>query len=71
MSTSWTAFAGHDITGIMLKKGIISFSYRGGTEEGIDAVHAEEAVAKMMEDGRIVIIRGGKKYDISGRLIEE
>ena len=67
-ATRWTGFTGHEVTEIMLKNGLISFSYRGGTE-ALDAVMTTEATAKMLHDGRVVIIRGGKAYDLSGRLI--
>ena len=67
-ATSWTSFSGHEITDIQLESGVISFSYRGGTQD-IENTKEGETTAKMLRDGQVVIIRNGVEYDLTGQVI--
>ena len=67
-ATEWTAFANHEVTEITKDaNGTIHFKYRGGsttelTEQAVENVSAQ----KILKDGRVYILRGGKTYDILG-----
>ena len=67
----FTKFADHEITNITRKAatGIISFQYRGGTQDVETVQDGEEKARKIIRDGQVVIIRGGKEYNIIGALL--
>ena len=72
-ATQWTAFSGHEVTDIVKNSnGSISFSYRGAEKpnpEAVEEVESEVKAVKRLRDGKIVIVRDGKEYDILGRLL--
>lgn len=72
-ATEWTAFANHEITDITKDAdGTIHFKYRGGTStEMVEPVADEGSAQKVLKDGRVLILRGGKTYDLMGREISE
>lgn len=67
-ATQWTAFANHEVTNIawdgVAKQ--ITFKYRGGWPTEIEHAEAVQPAQKVLRDGKIVIIRGNKEYDILG-----
>ena len=67
-ATEWTAFAGHEITEITRDAdGTIHFKYRGGSTTEIERIQSSEIrIQKILKDGRVYILRGGKTYDILG-----
>ena len=63
---SFTKFADHEITEILLEENNdITFLYRGDAM-GVDVVKDERAARKHIEDGRVIIVRDGQKFDILG-----
>lgn len=58
---------GINVHGRMLYSAVVTFE--NNTQTGIEAIEVEKAVkaVKTIENGRVVIIRGEKKYDLSGR----
>ena len=67
-STSWTAFANHEMTDITMDaNGNVQFKYRGGTTtELVDQAVEKDKVQKIVKDGHVFILRGNKIYDILG-----
>lgn len=66
-ATEWTGLAGHEVTNITRDSdGKIHFVYRGGTTELIETTIEEQPAVKILRNGRVVIVRGGKVYDILG-----
>ena len=67
-ATEWTDFAGHEVTDIEFDKlyGAATFSYRGAPKTGLETVKDEESPKKVIRDGRVIILRGDKEYDILG-----
>ena len=69
---SYVSFTGHEITNISRVSagtniGTITFLYRGGSPEGIESVQPSEvSYQKILREGKVVIIREGKEYDILG-----
>lgn len=62
----YTGFAGHEITQIALTNSIvIEFSYRDGVQ-GVEEIEDGKATTKIIRDGKVLIIRDGKTYDILG-----
>lgn len=55
----------HSIENIRLASGIITFDYTIGAQ-GFEDVEAGEAAQKILRDGKVLIIRGGKTYNIIG-----
>lgn len=64
-AANYTAFENHEITNIKLNNGVINFSYRYGTQ-GVEDVEDGKTAIKRIENGRVLIIRDGKTYDILG-----
>ena len=66
----WTGLQGHEITDITRSgpDGIIRFSYRGAPlPEDVEKVPTnDEKTRKELRNGRIIIRRGNKTYDIMG-----
>ena len=56
----------HSIENIRLTSGVITFDFTIGAQ-GIEDVETGEAAQKILRDGQILIIRGGKTYDLNGR----
>lgn len=46
------------------------YFWTNGTSTAVDANEVATKVSKMIEDGQVVIIREGVKYDVTGRAIE-
>ena len=46
------------------------YFWKDGTSTAVDAQEVATKVSKMIENGQIVIIREGVKYDVTGRAIE-
>jgi len=70
-ATSFTKLTDHEITDITRSSdGSIHFSYRGGQKQALEDVEDSRSAVKRIENGHVVIVRGGKKYDITGRTIE-
>ena len=70
-ATSWTDFAGHEVTDIEFDPifGSTTFSYRGAAKDAIENVQRDDVqCTKVLQNGQIVIIRGNKEYDILGRV---
>ena len=69
-ATSWTQFSNHEVTDIARNNttGAITFKYRGGkdTTELVQTPSATLHAQKILRNGKIVIIRGTKEYDILG-----
>lgn len=72
-ATSFTKITNYQVTNIDLKDGIITFDVNGGGEEillDVETVQdGEEKARKIIRDGQVVIIRGGKEYNIIGALL--
>ena len=64
-ATYYTTFTNHEIRNITRSNNVIRFEYRGGAQ-GVEDVTEEKAVVKRIENGQVVIVRDGKKYDILG-----
>jgi len=66
-ATKYTGFEGHEITEIMLEdNNDITFVYRDGWPQAIDAVKDGRKVSKYIENGRLIIVHDGQKFDILG-----
>ena len=65
---NYYGFEGHDIEQVaLLRDGTITFLYNGGWPEGIENVQPSEvSYQKVLREGKVVIIREGKEYDILG-----
>lgn len=66
-ATSYELFVDHEITDIELENDIIRFSYLGAEPQDVESV-ADNAAGthKVIRDGKVLIIRDGKTYDILG-----
>ena len=68
---NWTAFTNHEITGIKLTGGVIEFSYRGGEDhQAVENVASDAAATKVLRDGKVLIIRNGVTYDLTGQMLD-
>lgn len=68
-ATNWYGFEGHYVENITrdAKTGTISFIYDEGWPEGIEDVQKDDVpCTKILRDGKVIIIRDGKTYDILG-----
>ena len=67
---NWLAFENHEVSSITLTAatGVVGFSYRYGTQD-VEKIETGEAAQKILRDGQILIIRGGKTYDLNGRAL--
>ena len=65
---NYYGFEGHYIENITrLKDGTITFLYNGGWPEGIEDVQGNNVpCTKVLRNGKVVIVREGKEYDILG-----
>lgn len=63
----WYGFDNHEISEIKIEAGgAVSFSYRGAVKSPVENVEADKTVQKILRDGKVLIIRGGKTYNIIG-----
>ena len=66
-STSFTSVANYQLTEITETDGLIIFKVNGGaTPTGIEETESTNAPRKILRDGRVVILRGGRTYDLLG-----
>ena len=71
-STSFTKVANYQVTDIAEANGVITFKVNGGgtpTELDTQETGALSKPRKILRDGRVVILRGEKEYDILGRVL--
>ena len=71
-STSFTKVANYQVTEIAEANGVITFKVNGGgtpTELDTQEMNASSKPRKILRDGRVVILRGEKEYDILGRVL--
>lgn len=66
-ASEYTAYEGHEITEIVLRDGVVAFSYRGAEPQAVESVPvSDKKVQKIIRNGQIIILREGKTYDILG-----
>lgn len=68
-STSFTQVADYQVTEITEVDGVIRFKVNGGTPTGIEETNSSDTPRKILREGRVVILRGEKEYDILGRIL--
>ena len=69
-ATEWTDFENHEVTLIAFENGgAITFSYRNAPK-GIDDVTEGKTALKVLQEGRVVIIRNGVSYNLNGRVLD-
>ena len=71
-STSFTRVTEYQVTDIAEANGVITFKVNGGgtpTELDTQETGALSKPRKILRDGRVVILRGEKEYDILGRVL--
>jgi hypothetical protein len=68
-STSFTKITNYQVTDIEEANGVITFKVNGGIPTGIEETESTNAPRKILRDGRVVILRGEKEYDILGRML--
>ena len=71
-STSFTRVSNYQVTDIAEVNGVITFKVNGGgtpTELDTKETGALSKPRKILRDGRVVILRGEKEYDILGRVL--
>ncbi len=71
-STSFTRVTEYQVTDIAEANGLITFKVNGGgtpTELDTQETGALSKPRKILRDGRVVILRGEKEYDILGRVL--
>ena len=71
-STSFTRVTEYQVTDIAEANGVITFKVNGGgtpTELDTQEMNASSKPRKILRDGRVVILRGEKEYDILGRVL--
>ena len=76
-AASFTKFSDHEITEIEwdAAQGLITFLYRGGAEdpgphEAIEDVESTVTAKKVIRDGKVLILRNGHSYDLTGKQID-
>ncbi len=68
-STSFTRVSNYQVTDIAEVNDVITFNVNGGTPTGIEKTSSSNTPRKILRDGRVVILRGEKEYDILGRVL--
>ena len=68
-STSFTKITNYQVTDIEEANGVITFKVNGGIPTGIKETNSSDAPRKILRDGRVVILRGEKEFDILGRVL--
>ncbi len=66
-STSFTLVTNYQVTDIAEVNGVITFKVNGGIPTGIEETESTNAPRKILRDGRVVILRGEKEFDILGK----
>lgn len=67
-STSFTKITNYQVTEIAEANGVITFKVNGGaTPTGIEETNSSDTPRKILRDGRVVILRGEKEFDILGK----
>ncbi len=69
-STQWVGLEGHEVTNITLQEegGAVTFSYRDAEPNDVETVQRDDVQStKVIRDGKLLIIRNGIIYDITGR----
>lgn len=66
-STRWIKFVGLNGVSMVIIDNV--YAWKNGTSTAVDAQEVATKVSKMIENGQIVIIREGVKYDVTGRAI--
>lgn len=67
-STRWIKFVGLNGVSMVIIDNV--YAWKNGTSTAVDANEVATKVSKMIENGQVVIIREGVKYDVTGRAIE-
>ena len=67
-STRWIKFVGLNGVSMVIIDNV--YAWKNGTSTAVDAQEVATKVSKMIENGQVVIIREGVKYDVMGRAIE-
>ncbi|MDY4514276.1 MAG: hypothetical protein SPD96_04765 [Paludibacteraceae bacterium] len=67
-NTRWIKFDGlNDVSMVIIDN---VYAWKNGTSTAVDANEVATKVSKTIENGQVVIIREGVKYDVTGRAIE-
>ena len=66
-STRWIKFVGLRGVSMVIIDNV--YAWKNGTSTAVDANEVATKVSKMIENGQVVIIREGVKYDVTGRAI--
>ena len=70
----FTKIANYQVTNITMSQKIVEFDVNGGGKEvnlGVENVASEDVQCiKLLRDGKVVIIRNGVQYDITGKRIQ-
>lgn len=69
-ATEWTDFANHELTNISFdnRTGEVHFSYRGAEiPTNLESVTPKEGRGKILRDGKVIIIRENKEYNVLGQ----
>lgn len=71
-ATYWRSFADHEVTDIKIEpNGAVTFCYRGADRTGVENIQTDHTQGiKIIENGQIVIIRNGKRYNALGIQIQ-
>ncbi len=67
-NTRWIKFV--DLNGVSMVIIDNVYAWKNGTSTAVDAQEVATKVSKMIENGQVVIIREGVKYDVTGRAIK-
>ena len=67
-STRWIKFVGLNGVSMVIIDNV--YAWKNGTSTAVDAQEVATKVSKMIENGQVVIIREGVKYDVTGRAIK-
>ena len=68
-STRWIKFVGLNGVSMVIIDNV--YAWKNGTSTAVDAQEVATKVSKMIENGQIVIIREGVKYNVVGAVIEK
>ena len=73
-ATQFTQITQYQVTNIVMGNRIVTFDVNGGGANihlDVENVEGDKAQGtKVLRDGRLVIERGGKSYDVTGRLVD-
>ena len=68
-STRWIKFVGLNGVSMVIIDNV--YAWKNGTSTAVDANEVATKVSKMIENGQVVIIRDGVKYNVMGAVIEK